>query len=236
MSHHAEYNFCIVGCGGVGSRIAPELRKQYPKSRILFIDGDIFEKKNLDRQMFPEDAIGHNKAEVMATIHKGEHLPEMLSDVTSIPRWVNVIIVAVDNNKARRAAIAHADTLGVPCVVCANEEIEAQAYWYEPSMKGTRMDPRVRYENLSQDPVSQGPACVTAAIESDDGSQTPLANTLAATFGLLLIHAQTKFRHGLSEDGVAHTAIEYHTNGNSLRTLKIIDFAVVNGTPHPLIN
>lgn len=229
-------NFCIIGCGGVGSRLAPELRKQYPNARILFVDGDIFEEKNLDRQVFPAEALGHNKAEVMARMHNGEAIGAMLDDTTTLPSYVDILFVAVDNHRARRYSLDIADSMNIGCIVCANEEVEAQSYWYDPSMRGTALDPRVRFDNLSTDPRPSGPACVTAVIESDGNNQTPLANMMASAFGLQLLYSNTKYRKSLSDDGAVHTVIELQSNGNTIRCKKIIDFAVVNGSPTALIN
>lgn len=236
MSQEQGLNFCIVGCGGVGSRLAPELSKQYPKSRILFIDGDAFEEKNLDRQMFPPEFLGTNKAEAMAKMYGGEAITDMLYDTTPVPDWVDIMFVAVDNNAARRAALSIADNSDIACIVCANEEVEAQSYWYDKTMRGSQMDPRSRYPNLQEDAARAHTDCVAAALSSDEGSQTPLANLMAAAFGLSLLYANTKFASKLNDDGKSHVVLELHTNGNTVRFVKPIDFARVNGTSNCLIN
>lgn len=71
--------FIIVGCGGTGSRLAPLLiqlvrslcSKYNPHGwlvnpRVVFIDGDIVEEKNLLRQNFIAKDINQNKAMVLA--------------------------------------------------------------------------------------------------------------------------------------------------------------------------
>lgn len=65
----------IVGCGGTGSHYIKELgRLLYGKHgtskdiRIILIDGDLVEEKNLVRQAFLPQDIGRNKAQVMAEI------------------------------------------------------------------------------------------------------------------------------------------------------------------------
>ncbi|HEU4328832.1 MAG TPA: ThiF family adenylyltransferase [Roseiflexaceae bacterium] len=64
----------LVGCGGTGShialglaRLATHLRAQRQELRILFIDGDTVEEKNVGRQLFTWADIGHNKASALAT-------------------------------------------------------------------------------------------------------------------------------------------------------------------------
>jgi len=225
----------IVGCGGVGTYLAPVLSKQYPKAQLLFIDGDLFEDKNLDRQHFPSEFVGKNKAEAMSILYGGEHIASMLNEFTQIEADGDVaaLFVCVDNNRARRDCLAQGDRLGIPVIVCANEEIESQAYLYDPSMKGTQADPRVRYPNLMTDPRPTGPAC-TVVVE--DGPQSALANATAAAFGINLFHAFMNIAPRLTEDGVGHYAIEHNTNGNTMRSTKRISFIALNGTTKHLEN
>ena len=73
----------VVGCGGTGSWLLPKLvktindgiRKSIVRKdvKLILIDGDIVEEKNLVRQNFIEQDIGQNKAEVMASRY-GPHL------------------------------------------------------------------------------------------------------------------------------------------------------------------
>ena len=64
----------IVGCGGTGSALIKEFARYLSSKHysyvnvvdVTLIDGDIVEKKNLDRQAFIESDINHNKAEAMA--------------------------------------------------------------------------------------------------------------------------------------------------------------------------
>lgn len=64
---------CLCGCGGTGShlaqalaRIASHVRQRRDELRIIFIDGDHVEEKNVGRQLFTMADIGHNKAMVLA--------------------------------------------------------------------------------------------------------------------------------------------------------------------------
>ncbi|HEU4328844.1 MAG TPA: ThiF family adenylyltransferase [Roseiflexaceae bacterium] len=63
----------LVGCGGTGSRIALDLarlaahlRASRQELRILFIDGDTVEERNVGRQLFTPADIGRNKAQALA--------------------------------------------------------------------------------------------------------------------------------------------------------------------------
>ena len=64
----------IVGCGGTGSHYIKELGRylygnrclRNDEIRIVLVDGDLVEDKNLVRQAFLPQDIGYNKAQVMA--------------------------------------------------------------------------------------------------------------------------------------------------------------------------
>lgn len=64
----------VVGCGGTGSHYIKELgRLLYgmgakEKAKLILVDGDYVEEKNLVRQAFLPQDIGYNKAQVMAEI------------------------------------------------------------------------------------------------------------------------------------------------------------------------
>lgn len=106
----------IVGIGGVGTRLASELpmymSRRYPGSEITLIDGDIFEEKNRDRQVFDaERGIGTNKAAMWAEEIKTKY-PDM--KVTHFPEFVtkanvaeyipegSTVFCAVDNHASRK--------------------------------------------------------------------------------------------------------------------------------------
>lgn len=81
--HELISEIVVVGCGGTGSWLLPKLvktindgiRKSIIRKdvKLILIDGDIVEEKNLVRQNFIEQDIGQNKAEVMASRY-GPHL------------------------------------------------------------------------------------------------------------------------------------------------------------------
>lgn len=64
----------IVGCGGTGSHYIKELGRylygnnclRNDEIRIILVDGDLVENKNLVRQAFLPQDIGYNKAQIMA--------------------------------------------------------------------------------------------------------------------------------------------------------------------------
>ncbi len=68
----AAYTLILVGCGGNGSYLAPLLTRiavqlgQQQPTRLIFCDPDVVEADNLSRQSYNWDAVGRNKAAVLA--------------------------------------------------------------------------------------------------------------------------------------------------------------------------
>jgi PRTRC genetic system ThiF family protein len=119
-SYHFPGTIVLVGCGGTGGYVVGPLARMIKvskdlKIRLVLIDGDDVEEKNLKRQHFIKRDLGRNKAEVMAGRYAGalgmdihavpEYLenPDTLRDLQPII-WNNsmVVIGCVDNNASRR--------------------------------------------------------------------------------------------------------------------------------------
>lgn len=69
MEKKVKYMFIIVGAGGTGSLLARDLPKLLidTNHKMLLIDGDIVEKKNLKRQSYQEQDIKENKAVALSS-------------------------------------------------------------------------------------------------------------------------------------------------------------------------
>lgn len=65
----AKYVFIIVGAGGTGSLLARDLPKLLIDTphKMLLIDGDVVEKKNMKRQSYQEQDIGEYKAVALSS-------------------------------------------------------------------------------------------------------------------------------------------------------------------------
>ena len=66
----------LVGLGGIGSQLLPSLVRYLairpePRPLLVLVDGDAYEPGNRTRQVFPETAIGTNKAEALAGVYRG---------------------------------------------------------------------------------------------------------------------------------------------------------------------
>lgn len=115
----------ILGAGGTGGYVIPHLyRIAYAsgrKCRVIIVDGDTVEKKNLIRQNFSMQDIGENKAAVMAERYSSvfgietEYIPQYIEDASDLyellyfdkysysldTKPISILIGAVDNNRSR---------------------------------------------------------------------------------------------------------------------------------------
>lgn len=117
-----NFDIIVVGCGGTGSHYIKELgrylfgKKIGPKKqfRIILVDGDIVEEKNLQRQAFLSIDVGCNKAKAMAEILNQAYGLEMEyydqyidapEDLEKLVRKgaIPVLIGCVDNHQCRQS-------------------------------------------------------------------------------------------------------------------------------------
>ncbi len=101
----------LVGLGGIGSQLLPSLVRYLafrpePRPLLVLVDGDAYEPGNRTRQVFPETAIGANKAEALAEVYRGltiqavtDYLTE--ANVATVIRDGDVVLLAVDNHWSR---------------------------------------------------------------------------------------------------------------------------------------
>jgi molybdopterin/thiamine biosynthesis adenylyltransferase len=101
----------LVGLGGIGSQLVPSLVRYLafrpePRPVLVLVDGDAYEPDNRTRQVFPESAIGTNKAEALAEVYRGltvqavaDYLTE--ANVATVIRDGDAVLLAVDNHWTR---------------------------------------------------------------------------------------------------------------------------------------
>jgi len=107
----------IVGCGGTGAYVIANLARflsaQKSKTRLVLMDGDTVEEKNLGRQHFVGADIGKNKAEALAERYSyafGLEIVVIPRDIESVKdlsvykeiKSPEFVITCVDNNATRR--------------------------------------------------------------------------------------------------------------------------------------
>jgi len=113
----------LVGCGGIGSQLLPPLvryltNRPEPRSLLVLVDGDVFEPGNRSRQACSQRDLGSNKAEALARVARDDGLacqaiPEFVDEtnVRSIVREGDIVLLAVDNHRARALVDRHLGSL-----------------------------------------------------------------------------------------------------------------------------
>ncbi|MBR5618633.1 MAG: ThiF family adenylyltransferase [Clostridia bacterium] len=131
----------VVGCGGLGTNAAVHLCGM-GIGRLLLIDGDTVETRNLNRQFFytPAD-VGAPKC-VLLERRLGAYAPDCAADALQknitcaddldCLQDADVVLAAVDNNPARRLLNDFCKTRGVPLVNGGINGFFGTAYAYLP--------------------------------------------------------------------------------------------------------
>ncbi|MEX2135361.1 MAG: ThiF family adenylyltransferase [Chloroflexota bacterium] len=125
----------LVGLGGIGSQLLPSLVRYVafrpePRPMLVLVDGDAYEPANRTRQVFPDSAIGANKAEALAEVYRGltvqgiaDYLTE--ANVADIIRDGDAVLLAVDNHWTRFVVDRHLATLDeVTLISGGNDETD----------------------------------------------------------------------------------------------------------------
>ena len=124
----------LVGCGGIGSKLIMDLLQLLNadkfKGEILLWDGDRFEKKNAERQDFPLDGVGYNKAEVKKLDNDYDGLQIIARteyvDKTNIDHVVHdnaIVFTGVDNHPVRVLIDKAASKINNICVISAGNDM-----------------------------------------------------------------------------------------------------------------
>lgn len=104
----------VIGMGGIGTCLFPVLYKFLAYDReqwhVVLIDGDHYTQDNVERQFFPEEAIGQNKAAVCEKFYQ-QLFPQLT--FSSYRSYINrnnliqilegdVVMLCVDNHQTRK--------------------------------------------------------------------------------------------------------------------------------------
>jgi molybdopterin/thiamine biosynthesis adenylyltransferase len=126
----------LVGLGGIGSQLVPSLvrylaHKPEPRPVLVLVDGDAYEPGNRERQVFPESAMGLNKAEALAEAYRGGLTVQGVADylteanVATVIRDGDIVLLAVDNHWTRFVVDRHLALLDeVTLVSGGNDETD----------------------------------------------------------------------------------------------------------------
>ncbi len=206
----------IAGNGGVGSRLVELLIRVVDPRTLVLVDKDKLEPKNLDRQLFDEDQVGMSKSVALAAKYK--------LDDAAVDEWFSssldlgiasedFIFCCCDNAAAMRETLIVCDEKDCRAVIAANEYTDAEAYWYERSMKDTPNDPRVFYPSIltdrSGDPLGP-PGCQGEAQQQN--RQLVLANAMAADLAALLFWFHARERPDMDVEDKPNFPVMYKFN------------------------
>ncbi len=132
----------VVGCGGnIGSHVVSHLGRMPVIDRVVLIDRDTYEEKNLCGQDIVPGDVGKPKAEVQAkrleAIRPALAVRALHADVTSLPLGAlrgDVVLGCLDNDLTRQFVSEAAWRLGVPYVDAAvrNDGLLARTSVYAP--------------------------------------------------------------------------------------------------------
>jgi len=214
-------NNIVIGCGGIGSWFAQSLAKM-AKEPLILCDMDTLERKNLDRQLYDPGFIGWNKAEALSTILKET---DTVADITAQSNKVTVqttlpensfLFCCVDNNAGRLASLSQCDHDPTKkLIIMANEKLDAEAYYYDASMKGTEKDPRIMYPEMVQpDEPNAAAEQHSCQVQQQQTGQTQsvCGNINAAAMGLRLWYYHIYEYHTVEGEALTMPFIWLHEN------------------------
>lgn len=210
----------VIGCGGGGSWLVPALVRVHDPSKVILVDGDTLEEKNLDRQLFDKELLGMNKAEALSAKYKidlfeanyfhSEYFTDLEPD--------DFLFCCADNHACRREVLTACDQYHCRAIIAGNEYTDTEAYFYEDNWKGTPNDPRVFYPAILTDHTNNplAPEGCTGAIAVAK-PQLVLSNILAVQFQLQLHYFHTKVRPELEDEDkpfwpVLHRSSKWRVN------------------------
>jgi ThiF family len=226
-ARHSEMksNIYIIGVGGVGSWLTPALALLTSPEQITLIDGDTLEQKNLNRQLFDEDQVGQNKASALSLEYNTSHIAEWFCDGLLEFQTEDWLMVCVDNDPARRSALVECDRYGCRTICAANETNSSEAYYYQPSWKGTMLDPRLYYPGIATnregDPRRNAIGC-TGEVQASN-PQLVTSNMMAASLAGHLFSLWHLQAPKLSKKTLASLCYKFVANANKLESFRVRD-------------
>jgi len=126
----------VIGCGGLGGYLV-ELLTRVGIGSIRAVDGDVFDRSNLNRQILCDmSRLGTGKAAAAVQralainpAVKAEGIDTFLTpeNAASLIEGCDVVLDALDNVPSRRVLAAACDAAGIPCIYGAIQGWVAQA-------------------------------------------------------------------------------------------------------------
>ncbi len=200
-----------IGCGGTGGILGPMLARllayhQNSSARILFVDGDEFEEKNVTRQIVGPDQLGRNKAEVMLDLCSLQGLTaasalDKYLNYKMLPRITRgfqfpLFVCAVDNDATRAEVLKYCleDCPNFFWVSPGNADdsdgtapIRGQVVWYgRYNGKVFGSNPLEMFPQL-ENPTDRVPEAGSCANQAPSAPQLITSNAMAASLTLAVV-------------------------------------------------
>ena len=208
----------LIGAGGVGSFVAPALCKLIGPDKVIIMDGDNLESKNLDRQLFNEGQIGMSKAEALGLQYACSYLDEWFAFGVRSYEPEDWLICCVDNHPARLAALQVCDYSKCQAIFAANETFSSEAYVYKPEWKDSSLDPRLLYPEIMSDHAGDPRRAAIGCVGEPqlENRQLVTANLMAAGLALHLYVVWAMEAIKLDEENWQH--LPHHLRQNLSRS------------------
>ena len=205
---------CIVGCGGLGSIIAPYLAGA-GVGHMTLVDGDIVDISNLHRQVFySEESAGTHKAQVLAThcaalnpsisitVH-AEHLTK--NNIVEIINSCDVVLECTDEIYTKYLVNDYCFVQRIPMVYGAIYKYDGYVSVFENNSKKA-----IHLRDIFPSPQSDLPSC----------SEVGVLATIAGLTALIQANEAIKFITGIGESLVGKL-LSYNVLDNKQLTLKL---------------
>ncbi len=210
----------IIGAGGVGSLLTPTLCMLIGPGEVTVMDGDKLEPKNMNRQLFGKGDVGRNKAEALASRYRCNAIPRFYSFGAVEHARTDVLMVCVDNNPGRIAALRACDMEGCTAIIAANETLSSEAFIYKPEWRDTDLDPRITSPELLIDRTGDPTTCTGEAQERN--RQLVSANMMAAALSLHLYVVHIIEAKNLDKEALPHLPHRLVNNMTRMESFKSI--------------
>lgn len=191
----------MVGAGGTGTHLLPALltylRAHHEPGdyQVVIADGDVFEEKNMARQLFADGMITINKADAMVQMYPGHPLISVTryigkADIEQMVQDGDCVIICADNYSVRALIADHARTLDNCVVVNGGNELNDGSVQLWVRENGENVTPSITYGHPEIKFIAENDrAALTCAqiAAIPGGEQTILANMASALFMLTAI-------------------------------------------------
>ena len=204
----------IIGLGGIGSIVSESISRflnyvqglnRHP--RIILIDGDKFETKNHERQIFLIE--GENKAETKEKelLNKFKEVffaaqPVFVNDsnVSKLIQEKDIVMLCVDNHKTRKVVSDYCSKLNTITLISGGNELEDGNVQIFVKKGGQKITPSLTdYHKELENPNDKSPNEMSCEELSKSEPQLYFTNLMAASFMCAAFYNVWKGRLEFSE-------------------------------------